>query len=155
MTDGAPTDRAFSAGGVIYRERAGTLEVVLVGRAQHGLWALPKGTPNAGERPADTARREVEEETGLRVEVVGDLGSIFYTYPQRDRGGRRVDGVVAKEVAHYLLRATGGDTSLHDHEYDLVEWVAYDEALARLTYDNEREVLARVPAAVAALGAAR
>ncbi|MFN8639037.1 MAG: hypothetical protein U0360_06180 [Dehalococcoidia bacterium] len=44
---------------------------------------------------------------------------------------------IDKVVHHYLLRATGGDVALHDHEYDLVGWYGVNEALRLMTYDNE------------------
>jgi hypothetical protein len=39
------------------------------------------------------------------------------------------------------LEAVGGDTSLHDHEYDLVEWFPLAEACRRLSYQNEVNIL--------------
>jgi hypothetical protein len=46
-----------------------------------------------------------------------------------------------KQVRHFLLEAIGGDTSLHDHEYDMVEWFPLAEACRRLTYRNEVHIL--------------
>src|SRR6266568_3182284 len=75
--------RAYSAGGVVFRlmplhstEENGlgaeqesrdvsSIEVVLVGRSQAGIWTLPKGTPQDGETVERVAIREVQEETGL------------------------------------------------------------------------------------------
>jgi len=39
------------------------------------------------------------------------------------------------------MEAIGGDTSLHDHEYDLVEWFPFSEACDRLSYQNEVNIL--------------
>lgn len=148
MPAAASEAEAFSAGGVVHRLRGGQIEVVLVGRTAQRLWALPKGTPEAGESAEQTACREVQEETGLAVAIVAALGSIFYRYPARDAAGRRVAGMVSKEVAHYLMRQTGGATELHDHEYDRVEWFTLDEAIGRVSYDNERTVLQRAQAVI-------
>jgi 8-oxo-dGTP pyrophosphatase MutT (NUDIX family) len=134
--------QAMSAGGVVYRERDGITEVVLVARPAEGLWALPKGTPKTGESIEQTALREVREETGLAVAIAGSLGSIHYQYALRS-GGR-----VQKVVHHYLMRAVGGDTSLHDHEYDVVDWVDIYEAVARVSHANERSVLERAVALI-------
>jgi len=46
-----------------------------------------------------------------------------------------------KQVRHFLLEAIGGDTALHDHEYDLVEWFPLHEACRRLTFQNEVHIL--------------
>ncbi|MBI4495252.1 MAG: NUDIX hydrolase, partial [Chloroflexi bacterium] len=46
-----------------------------------------------------------------------------------------------KTVYFYLMEAIGGDTSRHDREYDVVQWFPIAEALARLTYANEAQMV--------------
>ncbi|MGI8871019.1 MAG: NUDIX hydrolase [Candidatus Limnocylindria bacterium] len=128
--------RATSCGGVIHRSVHGTPEVALVHRRQPTLWALPKGTPSAGETPEETALRETREETGLEVRIEAPLGSIAYFFVRR---GTRFH----KTVHFYQMVAIGGDLSAHDHEFDEVRWVSFDEAMALLSYETEREILAR------------
>jgi 8-oxo-dGTP pyrophosphatase MutT (NUDIX family) len=134
--------RAFSAGGVMFRcssssaGRLPTPEVVLVGRRWEEFWVLPKGTPQSGEAPQDVARREVAEETGIIGRIVDELGSVHYWFA---RGGVRYN----KEVLYYLMEATGGDVSLHDHEYNDSCWFPLPEALHLLTYPNESKILRR------------
>lgn len=153
------TIRAYSAGGVVFRlapmrspekffvagqcavrsalseaEGIVAMEVVLVGRSQAGIWALPKGTPHPGETIEQVAMREAQEETGLQVQLIGYIGSITYSFV-RDQVRYH------KQVRHFLLEAIGGDTALHDHEYDLVEWFSLPEACRRLTYQNEVNIL--------------
>ena len=132
---------AVSAGGVVYRVREGRPEIVLVARPVTNLWALPKGTPNPGESLEETALREVSEETGLEVEIVEPISEIAYSFHVTD-GRVRID----KVVHHFLMTATGGDVSHHDHEYDLVGWYGLTEALRLMTYDNERTVVERARA---------
>lgn len=131
-----PIEDAVSAGGVVWRRGDdGATEVVLCGR-RDGVWVLPKGTPDPGERIEETALREVEEETGLRVKLGESLGSITYWFTS---GGTRFH----KEVHHWLMEPVGGALDDHDHEFDFVEWVALEGSLARLTYENERRVVRR------------
>jgi 8-oxo-dGTP pyrophosphatase MutT (NUDIX family) len=137
---------AFSAGGVVYRQAqkpvngasdpGANYEVALVGRIKHDLWALPKGTPRAGETPEATALREVREETGLLTRIVAEIGRIEYTFQRKGVRYR-------KEVLHFLMEAIGGDMADHDEEYDRVEWVPPDEAVQRLTHENEAEIVRR------------
>lgn len=151
--------RAYSAGGVVFRlapmcspannlfahhdalEQDKTkpgemvaMEVALVGRSHVGLWALPKGTPQPGETIEQVAVREAQEETGLLVQLIGYIGSVSYSFV-RDQIR------YYKQVRHFLLEAVGGDTALHDHEYDRVEWFSLHEASRRLTYQNEVHIL--------------
>jgi 8-oxo-dGTP pyrophosphatase MutT (NUDIX family) len=123
--------RATSAGGVVYRLADGTLEVALVHRRSPALWALPKGTPDAGETAEETALRETREETGLEVEVDRPLRSISYFFV---RGSTRFH----KTVHFFLMRAVGGDTTEHDHEFDEVRWLPVEEALRLMNYPTER-----------------
>jgi 8-oxo-dGTP pyrophosphatase MutT (NUDIX family) len=146
------TMRAYSAGGVVFRlspmqvsqndlaayqvARGKVMEVALVGRKHAGLWALPKGTPEPGETIEQVAVREVQEETGLKVQLIGYVGSVSYSFIREHIRYQ-------KQVRHYLLEAIGGDISLHDHEYDCVEWFPVYEAYRRLTYQNEVNILSQ------------
>jgi 8-oxo-dGTP pyrophosphatase MutT (NUDIX family) len=150
------TIRAYAAGGVVFRlvplspteefglpawyseEQWGeTLaEVALVGKSEIGIWALPKGTPEAGETLEQVAVREVQEETGLEVRLISYIGSISYSFIQEQVRYH-------KQVRHFLFEAVGGDLALHDHEYDLVKWFPLPEAYRHLTYQNEINILSQ------------
>lgn len=127
---------AVAAGGVVHRGSGGKIEVVLCGRSQSGVWGLPKGTPNLGEGLEETAIREVNEETGLEVKIEAKIGSIRYWYMNPAEEAR-----YHKTVHHYLMLPIGGDISLHDPEYDLVQWFSAEEACRTLTYQNETKIV--------------
>ena len=66
-----------SAGIILYRRRGDGLEVLLVHpggpfwrNRDEGAWMIPKGMVEPGERPAEAALREFEEETGTRLAAV-------------------------------------------------------------------------------------
>ena len=128
-----------SAGGVVYRRSDDGAEIVLAARrTRRGdlAWGLPKGLIEPEETPEEAAVREVREETGLEAEVEASLGDIRYFYIW--------EGVRVRKAVHFfLMRATGGDVSLHDHEMEDVQWFPLSVALRRATYKGEREVLQR------------
>lgn len=140
MTTGAPErprrnqryERHTSAGGVVYRQQDGEMEILLCGRRQPSLWCLPKGTPDPGEGVRDTAMREVQEETGVVPEIVGKLGEIRYFF-KRIQDNTLCD----KTVHHYLMTPNGGDPIHHDHEFDDVRWFPVTEAVRVMSYPNE------------------
>jgi 8-oxo-dGTP pyrophosphatase MutT (NUDIX family) len=146
-----PTSRiehAFSAGGVVFRPAAESAavhgdayEVVLVGRAADDFWVLPKGTPRAGESPQVAALREVEEESGVTSRIVGELGTIHYWFTSH---GTRF----SKDVLYYLMQATGGDVSLHDHEHDDARWFPLSAAVNALAFANEAELVRKAQAEI-------
>lgn len=133
-----------SAGGVVLRKGRDGDEVVLCGRRNPARWALPKGTPDPGETRAQTALREVREETGLDVEIVRRLDIIQYWFMRPSDGAR-----CHKTVHYYLMSPTGGDTSRHDDEFDFVQWFPLAQAIETLTYPNEARIVEK-SAAVAA-----
>lgn len=130
------TDTVVSAGGVILD---GEGRVVLTARRTFGgdlQWGLPKGQVEPGEAVIAAALREANEETGLEVELVSPLRTIDYWYIDKARSSR-----VHKFVHYFLMRATGGDPTAHDHETEEVAIVEPGEALSRASFPSERDVI--------------
>ncbi|MDP8956343.1 MAG: NUDIX hydrolase [Actinomycetota bacterium] len=141
------TRNEVSSGGVVFRKGPGGPEVVLASRrTKRGTlaWGLPKGLVEEGEDAAETAVREVEEETGLVAEIREPLGDISYWYVW--------NGVrVRKTVWFFLMEAVGGDVANHDHEMEDVQWFALPGAERKASYRGEQDVIRK---AAAALGVA-
>jgi 8-oxo-dGTP pyrophosphatase MutT (NUDIX family) len=136
------TDRETSYGGVVVR---GDDVMVIVPRGRRRVLGLPKGGPDPGETPEQTAAREVREETGITATVRERLGQVDYSYR---RGGRRVD----KTVHFYLCEFERGDTADHDHEVENARWMPLSEARRRLSYPGERAMIGRALSILAANG---
>jgi 8-oxo-dGTP pyrophosphatase MutT (NUDIX family) len=136
------TEHEVSYGGVVVR---GDDVIVIVPRGRRRVLGLPKGGPNPGETPQETAAREVREETGVTATVRERLGQVDYTYR---RGGRPID----KTVHFYLCEYEDGDTADHDHEVEDARWMPLADARRRLTYPGERAMIARALSILAANG---
>jgi ADP-ribose pyrophosphatase YjhB (NUDIX family) len=67
-----------------------------------------------------------------------------------DSRGRRVR--FHKTVHFYLLRFLAGDVANHDHEVREARWLPIDEAIERLAFKNERNVVELAQKRIAALG---
>lgn len=129
-----------SAGGVLWRRVGAALEVALIATRGGVRWQLPKGHIDASESETDAAQREVREETGCDGVVEDDLGEIAFWFYAGSGGARRR---VHKSVHFYLVRYEKGDTRDHDTEVDDARFFPPEEAMRRLSFDSEREVLAR------------
>lgn len=128
---------ATSAGGIVIRFEGGRPSFVAGMRRRDRetvTWTLPKGTPDPGETTEQTAIREVREETGLDVRILGSLPSIEYNFVQH---GTRIH----KTVHYFLMAPTGGSLEGHDHEFERVRWVPFEEAPAFLTFETERALV--------------
>ena len=136
-----------SAGGLLIDFDKDPISAVIIGRYDRRgrmVWSLPKGHIEAGETREQTAAREIAEETGITGRVLGELGTIDFTFVAE---GRRIH----KTVHHFILERTGGAVSTEDVEVADVAWVAVSDVQARLTYADERRLMDKVPALLAAL----
>jgi 8-oxo-dGTP pyrophosphatase MutT (NUDIX family) len=142
--------REVSAGGVVVRRMQGRCWLAAIepqGRdSARPVWALPKGLVDSGESPAETARREVREETGVEAELVAKLDDIKYFYV-RSWGDRQR---VFKIVSFYLFRYRSGklgEISPEMHkEVRQAKWIPLEEAPKLLSYRGERQMVVKAQA---------
>lgn len=134
MSEKPPLVREFSAGGLVVRRMRGRPYIAAVRVKDGTVLALPKGHIEPGESGAETAVREVREETGLDSRLVEKLDDIRYWYT---RDGARV----LKVVSFFLLAYRSG--SLRDYqreEVDGAEWIPLEDAPDRLAYRGEKQM---------------
>lgn len=149
--------REFSAGGVVVRRRAGSWWIAVIEphrredplpqQGQKGIrkvtLCLPKGTVDPGEKPPETALREVREETGITAHLITKLTDSKYAYVRNWGDGARV----FKIVSFYLMRYESGRIDdVSDAMRDEVRkayWIPLDEAPKKLAYGGERQVARR------------
>ena len=109
-------------------------------RGKDRVWALPKGRIDDGESAAETAVREVREETGVEGKLVEKLGDVRYVHTWQ---GERI----FKVVSFFLLRAGRGRIGAIEEamriEVAEARWLPLEEAPTLLSYGGEREMAAK------------
>jgi 8-oxo-(d)GTP phosphatase len=122
-----------AAGGVVLREDADGMQVLVVHRVRHDDWSLPKGKLDPGETHQQAAVRELHEETGVEVALGAELPSVSYLVNDEP-----------KRVRWFHMTPLTGDPEARpaDGEIDRACWVPVTEAARTLTYDHDRRLLA-------------
>lgn len=143
-----PVVRQVSAGGVVYRRVSGRAKVAMVRVGPKRRWQLPKGIVDEGEKPEETAVREVREEAGVNARIAAPLDTIEYWFVGNDRDGRRVR--FHKFVHLFLLEYESGDVADHDHEVDEARWVPLPDAAGMLAFESERKAMSQAAALIGA-----
>jgi 8-oxo-dGTP pyrophosphatase MutT (NUDIX family) len=142
--------REFSAGGVVLRRVRGEWRLAAIRPGgKDDVWALPKGLVGPGESPADTALREVAEETGVEGRLVEKLGDVRYVYTW---SGERVFKVVSFFLVRYVRGRLGDIPDRFRHEVAETRWLPLDEAPKLLSYKGEREMAAKALERIAERG---
>ncbi|HZH40429.1 MAG TPA: NUDIX hydrolase [Gemmatimonadales bacterium] len=137
--------RETSAGGVVFRREGGVARYLLI-RDSYKNWGFPKGHLKTGEPPADAARREVEEETGLTDLLLhGPIRVIDWYF--------RFKGKTIHKYCHFFLFESrdGEPTPQLEEGISACTWHPLDDAVTTISYDNARGVLRRGAEMVRAL----
>ena len=122
-------DPVAQAGGIVFRGSGRDLAFLLVtSKKVPGYWIFPKGHVEPGETAAAAGLRETLEEAGVSGELLGSVGAplVFEWAGKRYR------------VEYFLIRATGQAPASDGRE---IAWLSFDEALARLTFEDTRGLL--------------
>lgn len=124
--------REPTSGGIIFRftKDKKDIEILLIQDSKE-RWTIPKGHIEPGETAKMTARREIEEETGLKnVSILTWLGKIHFKY-------RRLDKLVLMTTQIYLVQA------LDDREMPIgekwmkgIRWFSFTDALEAIEYED-------------------
>lgn len=139
--------REFSAGALVLRHMQKQWWVAVIEPGREGepddrkhVIALPKGNVDPGEKPAETALREVREETGLHASLVAKLADIKYVYQRKWAGNEKVFKIVSFFLTRYKSGQIDDVTAAMRHEVRRAYWLPLAEASSRLSYNGERQM---------------
>ena len=129
--------REPTSGGIVFRMTKDNKDIeVLLIQDSKGRWTIPKGHIEPGETAKMTARREIEEETGLKnINILTWLGKIHFKF-------RRLDKLVLMTTQIYLVQA------MDAHEMPIgekwmrgIRWFSFTDALNTVEYDDIEKLM--------------
>src|SRR3990167_4112092 len=141
--------RIFSAGGIVLRLRSGSSirkdesgwEVLITQHSKHKGWDFPKGHRENYESEDQTALREVEEETGVKAEIIERVGETKYFYYEE---GERV----LKTVAFYLMKYVSEGEATTAFEVSGTKWLPPEKVEAQLTFKDTKALWEKAKAQI-------
>ena len=146
--------REISAGGVVVRSTPQGYELAVIEpqrepssgsgsdkKRQKQVFALPKGIVDPGEKAAETAVREVREETGISGIIVTKLTEIKYMYVRSWGDQQRVFKIVSFYLLRYELGEIGDIAPDMEIEVKQALWIPLAGAERKITYRGERDVV--------------
>lgn len=119
-----------AAGGLVWWRSDSGLRLVLIHRRKYNDWSFPKGKLEPGETWRQAAVREVREETGCDVRVMGFAGAVCYVM----KGCPKV-------VMYWNMERVSDCAFQPGKEVDRLEWLSRREAMKRLNHATLRKLL--------------
>jgi len=123
--------KAKSCGAIVIYKGKESKFLLLKHRLGH--WDFPKGLVEKGETEKETARREVEEETGLKIKIGKKINKVQYTYTFKKK-------LITKEVVFFLAESKNMKVTISP-EHTAFTWAPYLKAMSLLPFKNQKETL--------------
>ena len=132
-------EKEKSCGAVVFTKENGYIQYVII-QSQNGFYGFPKGHMERGETEAETALREIREETGLLVHLI-DGFRMEDCYPICCNGTQRMKGVV-----YFLAEYSAQTPVAQATEVKTIHKLRYEDALTVLQFESSRKMLAQAHA---------
>jgi len=120
-----------SCGAILFRINQGKREYLLVLNKKgnvRGHWGFPKGHTESNESETDTAKREILEETGIKIdEFLSGFREMVTYFPK--------PGII-KDVIYFLSEVKDSAISLQESEIADFKWLSYDDALNLVSFNK-------------------
>ena len=129
-----------SAGIVVYKMHDNK-PLYLVMHYASGHWDFSKGHLEAGESSREAAIRELMEEAGITATIDPDFQASIQYIVQDYRSNQ-----LSLKTVYFFTGIADSTLVVLSNEHQAFEWLSYDDARKKLTYDNAREILDKVNA---------
>lgn len=129
--------REPTSGGIVFRLTKDKKDIqILLIQDSKGRWTIPKGHIEPGETAKMTARREIEEETGLKnVSILTWLGKIHFKY-------RRAEKLVLMTTQIYLVQAMDAhEMPMGEKWMKGINWFSFTDALDLIEYEDIEKLM--------------
>ena len=152
--------RIFSAGGIIVKTDKSGPKVLVTQHSKHKGWDFPKGHIESGESSESAAVREVEEEVGIKAEIIERVGQTQYFYweteeptfaPSTALRASVGKTKVLKTVTYYLMKYVGEGEATTAFEVSDKVWLPVEEVEAKLTFKDTKQLWLKVKPKIAHL----
>src|SRR4030043_1518617 len=155
-----PIKRIFSAGGIIVKQNEplrhrlkpkalsgkSGWEVLVTQHSGHKGWDFPKGHREIYESEEQTALREVEEEVGIKAEIIEKIGQTQYFYYEEGPDSAKASSgkeKVLKTVTFYLMKYISEGKATTAFEVSAKVWLPIDKVEEQLTFKDTKELWRR------------
>ncbi|MBE7037573.1 MAG: NUDIX domain-containing protein [Ruminococcaceae bacterium] len=121
-----------SCGAIVYRLDGDNILVLMVKHINGGHWSFPKGHVEQNETEAQTAKREIMEETGINVEIDTRFKEKVTYSPKKD---------VLKDVIFFAAKTEEKEYIRQQEEISKIEWVNLTDAEKKVAFENDRMMI--------------
>lgn len=121
-----------SCGAIVFRIINGEKRFLLIKNKRSNHWGFPKGHVEDGETEEDTAKREVLEESGIRIRIFPGF---------KNKSEYTIRGRIEKSVSIFLATTDDVQTVIQPEEIEDYIWLNYDVAMKTLNYVNDKGIL--------------
>ncbi len=125
-----------SSGAIIFKIENGKPVYLLL---YSNYWGFVKGLVELGESEEETAKREAQEEAGIKIKILpGFKDKVNYMY--------KFEGeLISKEAVFFVAQALSNDVKI-SHEHNDFKWVSLEKALQIMKHKNQKDMLKRADA---------
>jgi 8-oxo-dGTP pyrophosphatase MutT (NUDIX family) len=127
-------EKEKSCGVILFHEFNDARRYLLIHSARNKLWGFPKGHVEQKETEKQTALRETYEEVGLKPRLLPKFRETINYYVRKN---------AIKDVIYFLGAANDLKVQYIEKEVHTHDWLTYDQAIKRLTFEDLRQTLAK------------